>query len=500
MKGSKITFLDTPGHAAFSAMRARGAKVTDLIVLVVAAGDGVMAQTREVIELSRDNEIPLIVAINKCDAFGPDAIQKAKDSLMREQVLLEEIGGDTQSVSVSALTGMGVDNLLEAIGAQAEIMDLEVDTEATVVRASVIEARVVRGQGDAATVIVQEGVLRPGNILVGEESYCRVRTMLDHSGKHVFEAGPSDPVEITGWKGHPEAGNLLKQVSSEHEAQALVGDRIRVKDEVEALDAVEQAKDREALDDKIWKMIKAENQDPTSSPRKVRTYDEVEGKSGKPELLIILKCDAMGSLEALEKVLSEIPQSKCRLSIIGSGVGTVTPSDVEHAKATRSTIVAFNTTVERACKIPRALSLLKHRVIYHLVDELKSKMIKLIPPVYKEETLGRAKVLQVFSIDGRSDDIVAGCMVVEGSVARNPTTSKSAEGLPPPEIKVTLSRGPEKIKEYIRIKSMRHLKKEISSAGKGMECGILIEDDGAINLQAGDIITQTLRTPSFDVL
>lgn len=495
-----ITFLDTPGHAAFSAIRSRGAKVTDLIVLVVAAGDGVMAQTREAIQLAQTHQVPMIVAVNKCDAFGPEAIQKAKDSLLMEQVLLEEAGGDTQTVCVSALTGQGIPDLLQAINAQAELMELHADPEAKV-RATVIEARQLKGQGEAATVVVEEGTLRPGAVLVGEESYCRVRSMCDHNGQPVHEAGPAVPVEITGWKGRPEPGSSLHQVTTEQEAHALVQERQKMRVEIEALDAVKMARDREKLDDRLWEIIKNENADPAAAPRTVRAYDEVSQTQSTPCLLLLIKTDAVGSLEALDKVIAEIPQRKCRLTIVHASVGPVTVSDAEHCNATGSILIAFNQSVDKtATRHLKGITMLKHKVIYHLVDEIRDLMIKRIPPVWKETVMGQARVLQTFQHGDHKGDLIAGCTVTDGTIVRTPVLSQTPAGFPPMETVVRLLRDQLCIRDGIRLRSMRHFKKEIASAGKGLECGILFEDQDIFDIAPGDVLVQVQRTPSYDKL
>lgn len=493
-----ITFLDTPGHAAFSSIRARGAKATDLIVLVVAAGDGVMAQTREAITLATKHRVPLVVAINKCDAFGPDAVAKAKEGLLREQVMLEDVGGDTQAVSVSALTGLGIPALLDAIEAQAEIMDLTAAVDAPV-RASVIEARTLKGQGDAATILVHQGQLRPGCVLVGDESYCKVRSMLDHRGKPVLAAGPSDPTEITGWKGSPETGSDLVQCASEHEAQQIIDERVRLRAETEALDAVGIANEREKLDDRLWKMINAENKDPTAAPRTVRSYDEVESRVALPTLQLVLKCDVTGSLEALRKaLLDDIKSSKAAVAVISSGIGPVTHSDLELAKSTKSLLVCFNVP---APKVPSALKplVMQHTIIYHLVDEVRNRLSKMIAPVWKESTLGQARVLQLFELSSKKGDLIAGCTITEGSIARSILQQAPLPGLPSSEAFIRVTRDGRVIHDRLRIRTMRHVKKEIAVANKGMECGIFFETTPE-DLQPGDVIVSVQRVPSFDEL
>ncbi len=473
--------------------------MTDLIVLVIAAGDGVMTQTREVIGLATNNQVPMIVAINKCDVFGPDAIRRAKESLLREQVLLEEVGGETQAVEVSAKTGMGVDRLLDAVTAQAEIMDLVAPQEGAV-KATVIEARMLKGQGATATIIVQEGTLQHGDILVGDESYCRVRSMLDHQGRPVSEALPSDSVEITGWKGNPEIGVILREVESETEAMKCAQGNAKLRTDIEIIDSLKVAEEREKLDDKLWKLINREAEDPAAAPRTVRSYEEVSSSNKLPRLLIILKCDVIGSEEALRKSISEIRSSKCRIEIVLSGVGPITISDVEHAKATGALIIAFNEDAEKSVPLHKLKDLIvKHRIIYQLLDDVKDRMVKLIPPVWKETVIGRAKVLQIFSLSSKKDDYVIGCSVIEGIINRHVQMQQSTPGLPPPESYVQLHRCGQVIHDRLKIKTMRHFKKEISSAGKGMECGILLEDS-VFDLEPDDVLVSIQQSPAFDTL
>lgn len=502
----EITFLDTPGHAAFSSIRARGAKVTDLIVLVVAAGDGVMAQTREVIQLAEKHQVPLVVAISKCDAFDEAAVRAVRADLRKHQVWAEEDGGEVQMVPVSGLTGQGVGSLLTAIEAQAELMELTADPVAQV-EASIIEVKQVKGQGFASTVVIRQGTLKPGCILVGDESWLRVRSMIDDSGKSISVAGPSKPVEITGWKVdvRPEIGMTLREVESEAIADDIVREHIRLRTGLEALDAVKEAREREKLDDKLWELIKKEGKDPTASPRFVRSYDEVTKAQTKVTLSVILKCDTIGSLEAIQKSLLELPKKKAIVNLIASGVGPVSPSDVEMAKTASAYLIAFNLPA-----IPRSLSkglpadrLLSFKIIYKLIDDVQDLMVRLIPPVWKETKLGQANVLQLFPLSD-SANFVVGCTVTEGTIYRGsgPAMTASVPGLPPSEYVIRVLRRGEAIHPphtSPRIRSLRHVKKEMASAGKGLECGIVFEP--ALNdIQPGDQIVALQRTPSFDTL
>lgn len=499
----RITFLDTPGHSAFSSIRKRGAKVTDLIVLVVAAGDGVMAQTREAIHLARQHRVPLVVAINKCDAFGEQGIVKVKQGLMQEQVLLEEFGGEVQAVPISGLTGKGVDSLLEAINAQASLMDLECDHSGPV-QATIIETKLKLGQGDAATVIVSKGTLRPGDILVGDESYCRVRSILNSAGAQVEAAGPSEPAEITGWKGRPEAGMILSQISSEQEAQDQIAERVKLRSEIDLLDSLKIAEQREALDDELWRIIKEEGENPIASPRSVRMYDEVQSGSQDKRLTVklMVKCDTDGSLEAVVKALEALPQTKVCLEFIHTGLGPVTPSEADLAKSSNSILVAFNVLSSAANK-KAGLKVIKNRIIYHLIDEIKDEITRRIPPLFKEAILGQAKILQLFPYAGKESGSIAGCSITDGKIDRHPAAPPLPLGLPPVETFLRLKRGDEVLRDRIRILAMKHIKRDISSAGKGMECGILLEDDTGdipVELEPGDVLIQVQRVPSFDKL
>lgn len=487
---ARITFLDTPGHAAFSSIRIRGAKVTDLIVLVVAAGDGVMAQTEEAIKLAMDNQVPMVVAINKCDMYGPEMVQKAKQSLMMAQVIPEDEGGDVQTVPISAVTGQGIPALLEAINAQAEIMELDCNEEAPV-KAALIEVRTSKGQGEAAAVLVQEGQLKIGDILVGEESYCRVRSMTDSQGKSVVEAGPSEPVEVTGWKGtHPEAGVTLFQCASESDALRLIAERKRLREEMELLDSQKIAEEREKLDDKIWQIINSIEKNPAAAPRQVFYYDEVMTEQDpRPVLNLVVKCDVVGSLDAIQKVIREIPSKKARIVVVQAGIGPVTKTEVDLAKSANATIINFNQPVPKTIRHP----VVNQKIIYHLVDDLKERLRQLLPPLWTETVLGKAKVLQLFPHD---DTIVVGCGVLEGTLYKAfPNPGNPVHGLPPTEFITRIMRGNDVLKDQCRVRTMRHLKKEIPSAGKGMECGLLFEvlpED----IQPGDLVLSIQKTPS----
>jgi len=512
-----VTFLDTPGHAAFSAIRARGAKVTDLIVLVVAAGEGVMGQTKEAIDLALHNDVPLIVAISKCDTIqngDEHRLEAVKAGLRAAQVFPEEDGGDVQVVPVSGLTGAGVDGLLSAITAQAELMELEADPAAPVV-AMLIEARHLRGVGHAATVIVQSGTLHVGSVLVGAEAWCRVKSMRDALGEAIESAPPSTPVEITGWHGDPgrEVGVALRQVM-EGDAERIVEGNLRVRREVEALDAVRQAEERErVLDGQLWRIIKREAKDPSAAPRHVHTYDEVNVNKDQQNVVsvpVVIKADVTGSVEAITKMLLEMPSGKARVKVISASVGPVCPADMELAKASGAHLVSFNLPPPPP-KLVKGLAatrpLLAFDIIYKLMDRVEELLVQAIPPVWRETRLGVAKVLQLFPLSGSESEVVLGCRIDEGTVTRGagPVLPPSPHGLPPPEYRVRVLKdsmvSASQSPATVRIRSMRHGKKEIASAGKGMECGILLDEDARlVDIQPGDLLEAYQRVPSYDTL
>ncbi|KAJ3333407.1 hypothetical protein HDU76_008431 [Blyttiomyces sp. JEL0837] len=461
--GKRITFLDTPGHAAFTAMRARGAQVTDIIVLVVAGDDGVMPQTVEAIHHSRSADVPLIVAINKCDKPGVN-LSKVKEGLLRHEVVLEDYGGEIPAVEVSGLTGKGLDNLEETILAVAELADIRGDP-AGPVEAVIVESKIQRGKGNTATIVVQRGTLKSGDILVAGTTWCKVRMLTDENGRMVKEAGPSMPIETIGWKDLPAAGDFVLQAKDEETAKTVVEHRKVTLDRSEIVKSIDE------MNEKRLKEKQLQQQDDKNSVK-----DE-EVKDGAKTLEIILKADVHGSLEALTDAIKGLPSHEVRVNIISSGVGPVTDSDIALAEATKARIVAFNVTLEK--KIATAagmkkIPILNHKVIYHLLDDLKESMADMLPPEEVIEVIGEADILQVFSINvkGKDPDFIAGCRIMTGKVLRSSN--------------VRVIRAGEIIFDG-KIKTFKHHKKDINEASKGLECGMAFE--GFADFAAGDKVS-----------
>ncbi|PJF19766.1 Translation initiation factor IF-2 [Paramicrosporidium saccamoebae] len=421
----RITFLDTPGHAAFSRIRERGANVTDIVVLVVAADDGVMAQTIESIKYAQAAEVPLVVAINKCDKCGPDRITKVKEELLKHNVVCEDFGGDTQAVPVSGLNGLNMSDLLESLMLQGELLELRADPEGPM-EGAIVESQVRMGLGDCATVLVQSGTLRPGAMIVAEDSICRVRAMRDYSGKLLKEAPPSHPVEVAGWKSLPRVGATVIQVQSESEALEISNSFLDKKEEVNRRLRERILKERENIHKKMWEVkTKSLAKDSTVPMRAVMSYEEFDKNlDTRPTLNIVVKSDVIGSQEAVAKVLDEIKSSKASIKVCSNTVGPLTETDLNNAST--------------------------------------------MDVQHSEKRIGEATVLQLFSFE--KSEHIAGCRVDDGQLLRSREKLGDVD-----RHFVQLVRN-EKVIWTGRIATMRHVKKEISSAGKGMECGILLEE------------------------
>ncbi|HET7931577.1 MAG TPA: translation initiation factor IF-2 [Rhodanobacteraceae bacterium] len=424
-----ITFLDTPGHAAFTSMRARGAQSTDIVVLVVAADDGVMPQTIEAIQHARAAKVPLIVAVNKMDKSdaNPDNVRQG---LSQHEVISEEWGGDTQFVPVSAKTGMGVDALLDAIGLQAEVMELKAVPEG---RASgvVIESSLDKGRGPVATVLVQQGLLKRGDYVVCGVEYGRVRALFDETGKQVDGAGPSIPVQMLGLSGVPEAGDEFVVVADEKLARNVVSER--------------ESKRREK------RLVTRTN-----------TLEEVMAMMGKGEgqqtLNILVKADVQGSAEALRESLGAISNDLIRINVIASGVGGITESDATLASASKALLIGFNVRADASARKvvdANGVDLRYFSIIYDVIDQVKQVASGLLGMEVREEIIGTAEVRDVF----RSSKFgaIAGCMIVEGSVKRHKPIRVLRDD-------VVIFEG--------ELESLRHFKENIDEAKNGTECGI----------------------------
>ena len=424
-----VTFLDTPGHAAFTAMRARGAKATDIVILVVAADDGVMPQTREAVQHAKAAGVPLVVAVNKIDKPGAD-LDRIRNELAVEGVTSEDWGGDTPFVKVSAKMGTGVDELLEAVLLQAEILELTA-TPTAPGRGVVVESRLDKGRGPVATILVQDGTLRQGDMVLCGSNYGRVRAMLDENGKPVKEAGPSIPVEILGLDGTPEAGDELSVVADEKKAREVALFR--------------QGKYREV------KLARAH-------AGKLENIFETMGQEEKKTLNIVLKTDVRGSLEALQGSLGGLGNDEVQVRVIGGGVGGITESDANLALASNAVLFGFNVRADAgARKIveQEGLDMRYYNVIYDIIEDVKKALTGMLGSDVRENILGVAEVRDVF----RSPKFgaIAGCMVIEGTVYRNRPIRVLRED-------VVIFEG--------ELESLRRFKDDASEVRSGMECGI----------------------------
>jgi translation initiation factor IF-2 len=444
--GERVTFLDTPGHAAFSAMRARGANVTDIVVLVVAADDGVMPQTIEAIQHARAAGAPLIVAINKIDKPGADP-NRVVNELLQHEVVVEGLGGDTQSVEVSALQKTGLDTLLQAILVQAEVMELKANPDRTA-EGVVIESKVDRGRGAVATVLVKRGALSRGDIVVAGEQFGRVRALLNERDEQVEKAGPSTPVEVLGLDGAPSPGEAFAVVESEARARELTDYRIRLKRERTRTPLGAQGA---SLADMMAKLAN----------KKVS------------ELPLLIKADVQGSAEAIVGSLERLATDEVRARIILSGAGGINESDVMLAKGAGASILGFNV---RASKQARDLAeregveIRYYAIIYDLIDDIKGVLSGLLAPIQRENYLGAAEVLQAFDISkvGR----VAGCRVRDGVVRRG--------------ARVRIVRDDVVVLELGTLQTLKRFKDDVAEVQSGQECGMAFA--GFQDIQAGDQI------------
>ena len=424
-----VTFLDTPGHEAFTAMRARGAKVTDIVVLVVAADDGVMPQTVEAIQHARAAEVPLIVAINKIDKPEAD-LDRVKNELAQKGVIPEEWGGETMFVPVSAKSGAGIDDLLEGILLQAEVLELRTVADGPGA-AVVLESRLDKGRGPVATVLVQRGTLRKGDMLLAGLHYGRVRAMLDDLGKPVDEAGPSIPVEVLGLSGTPNAGDDAMVVADERKAREVALFR--------------QGKFREV---KLAKQQTA----------KLDNLFEQMGEGETGVLNIVLKTDVQGSVEALSDALQKLSTAEVRVQIISSGVGGITESDANLALASNAIIIGFNVRADSAARklvAEEGVDLRYYSVIYEAIDEVRQALQGLLAPEFKEQIIGIAEVREVFRVPKLGS--IAGCMVTEDVVRRNSPIRVLRDN-------VVIFGG--------ELESLRRYKDDVSEVRSGFECGI----------------------------
>jgi translation initiation factor IF-2 len=440
-KGSRITFLDTPGHAAFTAMRARGAHVTDIVVLVVAADDGLMPQTLEAISHAKAApHVKIMVAINKIDLPGAN-IDRVKKQLQERELSPEDWGGDTIVVPVSATKGIGVDELLENMAALAEVSELKASPTATP-RGTVIEAQVEAGRGPTATVIVQMGTLKIGDPFICGDYAGKVKSLIDDHGKPIKEAGPSTPVKVLGFSGLPQAGDEFLVMESERSAKTLSEERLL-----------------------------GRRADKLAAPQRATLESLLEAADGKKHLRIVLKCDAQGSLEALTGALTQIESKKIDLEIIHAGVGPISESDILLASASNAVVIGFNIKVEsmavNAAK-REAVQVKLYSIIYELIDQIKEAMAGLLDPEHRETVIGHAEVKQIFKL---SKGIVAGCLVTDGRIARTARARVLRRRQP------VYDGG---------LSTLRRFQDDVKEVRVGLECGIKLGDFS--EYQVGDII------------
>jgi translation initiation factor IF-2 len=441
--GQRITFIDTPGHEAFTAMRARGAKVTDIVVLVVAADDGVMPQTVEAINHAKAAHVPLIVAINKMDKPNADP-NRVRTDLLQHEVIVESMSGETLEVPVSALQRTGLDRLLEAIQLQAELLDLKANPNRSA-EGVVIEAKLERGRGPVGTVLVQRGTLRVGDIIVAGSAWGRVRALIDDRAEPVASAGPSVPVEILGFDSAPEAGDPFAVVESEGRAREITDYRMR--------------KRRQTL----------------GSAGTARTLEQMMQQlkeAGRKEFPLLVKGDVQGSVEAIAGALRKIGNDEVEARIVHSGVGGVTESDIALANASKAVVIGFNVRANTQAKMladQSGVEIRYYNIIYDLVDDVRAAMSGLLAPTLREVFLGNAQILEVFNISKVGK--VAGCRVTEGKVERG--------------AKVRLIRDNVVIHEGT-LSTLKRFKDEVREVPAGQECGMAFANYQ--DIRAGDVI------------
>jgi len=443
--GGKITFIDTPGHAAFTAMRARGAKVTDIVILVVAADDGVMPQTVEAIHHAKAAKVPIIVAINKIDK--PDANPtRVRTELLQHEIQVESLGGEVVDVEVSATQKTNIDKLLEMVLLQSEILDLKANPDRPA-EGTVIEAKLDRGRGPVATVLVQRGTLKVGDLVVAGAEWGRVRALVSDTGETIGTAGPSMPVEVLGFSGTPDAGDRLAVVENEARAREVTEYRARQKREKSAARSTGMRGSLEQM------MAQAKT-------------------SGRKEFPLVIKADVQGSLEAIVGALEKLGTEEVAARVLHSGVGGISESDVTLAEASGVPIIAFNVRANKEAReaAERAgIEIRYYNIIYDLVDDVKKAMSGLLPPTLRETTLGNAQILEVFKVSKVGN--VAGCRVTDGTVERGANVRLIRDN-------VVVHEG--------KLSQLKRFKDDAKEVGAGMECGMAFENYQ--DMRQGDVI------------
>jgi len=440
--GSPITFLDTPGHAAFTAIRARGARVTDIAVLVVAADDGIMPQTLEAINHAKAAEVPIIVAINKMDLPGADP-EKIKRQLSEQELLVEDWGGDVISVDVSAKTGAGIDNLLENLLLVAEIGELRANPNKSAYGV-VVEAKLDRKRGPSTTVLIQDGTLSVGDFIVAGASYGRVKALFDDLGKPLQSVLPGCPAEVLGFGSVPEAGDQLVVATNEREGRSK---------------AEESSKSR----------------NPQSGQNRALTLEEVVNQTDTDEikeLNLVVKADVQGSVEAVRGALEKLVDEDVKVRILHTGSGAVTESDILLASASEAIVISFSIGSEPSAERladRMGVEIRHYNIIYQLIDDVEKALHGMLDPVYTEVIVGRAEIREVF--EGRRGTQIAGCRVIEGRMIRSGDVRVMREG--------------QNVEDGV-INSLRHFREEVNEMNAGTECGIVIQ--GFNDFKEGDIL------------
>ncbi len=442
--GSVLSFLDTPGHAAFTSMRSRGAQVTDIVVLVVAADDAVMPQTIEAINHAKAAKVPMIIAINKMDkpSANPD---KVRTDLLQHEVIVEKMSGDVQDVEVSAQSGLGLDKLLEAIALQAEILELKANPDRAAMGA-VIEAQLDVGRGPVATVLVQNGTLRQGDIFVVGEQWGKVRALIDDKGDRVKEAGPSVPVEVLGLNGTPEAGDVLNVVDTEAQAREIADYRMKA------------AKDKRAA---IGAATTLE-----------QLMANAKANKSVSELPIVVKADVQGSAEAIVQAMEKIGNDEVRVRVLHSGVGAITETDIGLAEASGAPVIGFNVRANataRSVANQKGVEIRYYSVIYALVDDIKAAASGLLSNEIREKFIGYANIKEVFKVSNVGN--VAGCLVTEGVARRSAGVRLLRDN-------VVIHEG--------TLKTLKRFKDEVAEVQSGQECGMAFENYE--DIRPGDVI------------
>lgn len=529
--GKQITFLDTPGHSAFESMRQRGASVTDIVVLVVAADDSVMPQTREAIKHAHAAGVNMIVAINKMDKPGVNP-EKVKRDLMAHGVEVEDYGGEIQSVPVSGLTGQGLDDLESAIVSLAEILDIRADIDGPP-EGNVIESSVKKGRGNVATMIVTRGTLQAGSFIVAGKTWCRVRAMTNEAGASLKTAGPGTPVEVTGWSVLPTAGDEVLGAANEKEAKQVVQNRILRAEQMQQLLDIEAINEKRLKEREEAIRLAASSSSSSSPPTTDASHTtKTEGEESttspvasgtsnpkaKIEVPFIVKGDVSGSVEAIIDSISGIGNAQVSLKVIDSGVGAVTDSDILRAVASNGTIIAFGVPLDANARVAArrdGVKVIASDVIYHVIDAVRGALSALLDPIKQVRVLGEAEILKLFTVTTKSkvERVVAGCRITNGVIqksafvrvlrntkneggtrSRGVAAAAAAAGDTSGSVGVSGAgdgrggaAGGDKVNGVVydgKLDVLKHVKVEVQTLGKGNECGM--QFDGFQDVQVGD--------------